>query len=92
MFRSRSWRFDLTDLFRGQLTSSWFLEIVPLTGHGQDGGNREQEHVILDLKAMNLGGKARAIAAIASQVYGDKFLINNELIGLGRLSRNVHNF
>jgi hypothetical protein len=79
MFRSRSWRFDLTDLFRGQLASSWFLEIIQFTGHGQDGANREQEHVILDLKAMNLGGQARAIAALVSQVYGDKFLINNEL-------------
>lgn len=82
MFRSRSWRFDLTDLFRGQMATSWFLEIVPVTGHGQDGGDKEQEHVILDLKAMNLGGQARAIAALASQVYGDKFLINNELPAL----------
>jgi hypothetical protein len=79
MFRGRSWRSDLTDLFTGQLASSWFLEIIQLTGHGQDGANREQEHVTLDLKAMNLGGKASAIAAIASQVYGDKFLINNDL-------------
>jgi hypothetical protein len=79
MFSGRSWRFDITDLFRGQMASSWFLEIIPLTGYGQDGGNKEQEHVTLDLKAMNLGGSAMAIATLASQVYGDKFLINNEL-------------
>lgn len=79
MFRSRSWRFDLTDLFRGQMASSWFLEIIPAPGHGQKNADGGVEHVVLDLKAMNLGGSARSIAGLLLQVYGDKFLINNQL-------------
>lgn len=76
MFRGRSWRFDLVDLFKGQLASSWFLEIIPSDENGKPGG---REPVVLDLKAMNLGGSARAIARVAGQVYGDKFLVNNRL-------------
>jgi hypothetical protein len=79
MFRGRSWRFDLIDLFRGQMASSWFLKIIPMTGIGKNRGNEGEEYVILDLKAMNLGGSAKSIAKLASQVYGDKFLISNEL-------------
>jgi hypothetical protein len=79
LFRGRSWRFDLIDLFRGQMASSWFLEIIPVTGNGKYGGTEQGEHVVLDLKAMNLGGSARSIAKLASRVYGDKFLVNNEL-------------
>lgn len=79
MFRGRSWRFDLVDLFRGQMASSWFLEIVPAKGTGKNTDAEQEEHVILDLKAMNLGGSARAIAKLASRVYEGKFLINNQL-------------
>ncbi len=79
MFRGRSWKFDLTDLFRGQLATSWFLEIIPKPGPVKNGGTWEAEPVILDLKAMNLGGSALSIAKLASQIYGDKFVINNEL-------------
>jgi hypothetical protein len=53
MFRGRSWRFDLVDLLRGQMATSWFLEIV--TNAGKNGGMNGEESVILDLKAMNLG-------------------------------------
>lgn len=74
MFRGRSWRFDLVDLFRGQMASSWFLEITTKKGSGSG-----DEYVILDLKAMNLGGWARSIAKSASWYYGDKFLVDNEL-------------
>jgi hypothetical protein len=77
MYRGRSWRFDLVDLFRGQMATSWFMEIV--TNSGKNGGMNREESVILDLKAMNLGGRARAIAKSASWYYGDKFLVENEL-------------
>jgi len=77
MFRGRSWRFDLVDLLRGQMATSWFMEIV--TNSGKNGGMNREESVILDLKAMNLGGRARAIAKSASWYYGDKFLVDNEL-------------
>jgi hypothetical protein len=79
LFRGRSWRFDLIDLFRGQMASSWFLDILPAPGHGNKNADEEEKHVVLDLKAMNLGGSARAIARLLLQVYGDKFLINNQL-------------
>ncbi|HLO80778.1 MAG TPA: hypothetical protein VK166_07470 [Chitinophagaceae bacterium] len=79
LFRGRSWRFDLTDLFRGQMASSWFLDMVPIPGTGEKSATGEEEHVILDLKAMNLGGSAKSIAKVSSQLYGDKFLINNQL-------------
>ncbi len=81
LFRGRSWRFDLTDLFRGQMVSSWFLDIVPVPGKGKENKAGEEQHVVLDLKAMNLGGSAKSMASLLSQVYGDKFLINNQLPG-----------
>jgi hypothetical protein len=77
MYRGRSWRFDLVDLFRGQMATSWFLEIV--TKAGKNGGMNGEESVILDLKAMNLGGRARAIAKSASWYYGHNFLVDNQL-------------
>jgi hypothetical protein len=77
MYRGRSWRFDLVDLFRGQMATSWFLEIV--TKAGENGGINGNESVILDLKAMNLGGRARSIAKSASWYYGHNFLVDNKL-------------
>lgn len=77
MYRARSWRFDLVDLFRGQMATSWFLEIV--TKAGKNGGMNGEESVILDLKAMNLGGRARSIAKSASRYYGHNFLVDNRL-------------
>jgi hypothetical protein len=77
MYRGRSWRFDLVDLLRGQMATSWFLEIV--TKAGKNSGMNGGESVILDLKAMNLGGRARSIAKSASGYYGHNFLVDNQL-------------
>jgi hypothetical protein len=77
MYRARSWRFDLVDLFRGEMATSWFLEITTKTG--KNGVIEGLESEMLDLKAMNLGGRTRAIARTACHFYGDKFLIHNQL-------------